>query len=477
MPTITNVDPPKIPWGYNERFVDYAKIALAATQILAHVTTDARSELDFEKAGITISTNRGQPIASGLSKYIYFGDVSAVRDATGGSKPLSQYTRDDMFQIVANITARYGGKLVLACDEQQENEGDWQYNDQLHAQQNEWYLQAWKAYGDTHPEFLGFYSVYSGSANPVTFSTTAAITQALTSPQAAFEYLKTIEFYKCHYWTKGWYRYRGVLINMYIHQNASLHQVMAELVLTIRIHQLALQHVGRDPHDMLIFFWTDSASGLQNSYTERYVRPVPGGTLFGHGFPGWCAENMVQISRYTFEHCWHGFNWWDTYLFGKNTSLVPPKLVRSDNYVLSDCDSTQVTRVPQYSNPSPFRPATTTYGFPPIPHSGQDMGPLGAWWKTQARLLANAEPQPVEWRQNGEAFIDVTPSVYWVRTWTEKLAWVEMARVGTTCVVTIYDVRGRFCSKGRGTMDIRIDGQVYTVTYYQGVHNQITINL
>lgn len=477
MASQVNTDPPKIAHGFDEKFIRTAVLTLPASQVLAHVTTSAEPELNFQQAGINISTNRGQPRAEGLSEYIYFGDVTDIQNATGGSKPYNQYSRDEVFQIVANITARYGGKLILACDEAQENEGPWQYSDELTPQQNEWYHQAWKAYQDTHPEFLGFYSVYSGCTTPVIFKGVDAIREALKSPEAAFNFLKTTEFYKCHYWTKGWYRYRGPLLNMYIHQMSSKHLVMAELVLSIRLFQLALQFVGRDPHDMLVFFWTDTASGLLGSYTERHIRPIKGGTGFAHTFPGWCAENMVQIARYAFEHGRHGFNWLDTYLNGTDTGTVPQRVVRDDGYVLSDCESNQpLTRVPYY-NPSPYRPATTTYPCTLLPHGGQDMGPLGAWWKCQNRLVVNQELQPIEWRQNGEAFIDTTPWVYWIRTWTEKLAWVEAAVSGNVAVVTIYDVRGRYCVKGRGTMDVRINGAVYTVNYLQGVHNQITINL
>lgn len=408
MPTITNTDPPKVPYGFDEKFINFAKLTLIATQIFAHVTTSARPEVDFERAGINISTNRGQPLSSGLSEYIYFGDVTDIRNATGGSKKYSEYTKEEVYRIVANITARYGGKLVLACDEAQENEGFWQYHDELTPQQNEWLNMAWKEYGDSHPEFLGYYGPYSGSTTPVIFKGVDAIREALKSPEAAFNFLKTTEFYKCHYWTRQWYRFRGPLINMYIHQMASKHLVMAELVLTIRLHQLALQFVNRDPHDMLVFFWTDSASGLQGSYTERFVRPVKGGMGFAHNFPGWCAENMVQISRYAFEHGRHGFNWLDTYLNGTNTAIAPERVVRDDSYVLSDCDSTEVSRVPYY-NPSPFRPQSTTYPCTLLPHGGQDMGPLGAWWKCQNRAVVNLEQQPIEWRQNGEAFIDTSP--------------------------------------------------------------------
>jgi hypothetical protein len=477
MATITNTDPPKIPYGFDEKFINYTTVNLPVNQVLAHVTTSARPEADFERAGINISTNRGQPIAAGLSEYIYFGDIADWRDATGGSKHKDQYTRDDVFRVVANITARYGGKLILACDEAQENEGYWQYHDDLTPQQNEWYHQAWKEYGDAHPEFLGFYSVYSGSTTPVIFKGVNAIREALKSPEAAYNFLKTTEFYKCHYWTREWWKYRGPLINMYIHQMSSKHLVMAELVITIRLHQLALQFVGRDPHDMLVFFWTDTASGLLGSYTERHIRPIKGGTGFAHTFPGWCAESMVQISRYAFEHGRHGFNWLDTYLNGTNTAIVPQKFVRDyDNFVLSDCDSTEVSRV-SYHNPSPYRPQSTTYPCTLLPHGGQDMGPLGAWWKCQNRAVVNLELQPIEWSQNGEPFIDVSPWVYWIRTWVEKLAWVEGAVLGDTAVITIYDLRGRYCVKGRGTMNVRINGKVYPVNYIQGVHNQITIKL
>ncbi len=477
MATQTNVDPPKIPFGFDEKFIKHAALTLPANQLLAHVSTSAESELNFERAGINIPTNRGQPIASGLSEYIYFGDIADIRDATGGSKPFNQYSREEVFRIVANIVARFGGKLVMACDEAQENEGPWRCHSDYAPQQIIWLHEAWKQYQDTHPEFLGFYSNYSGSVTPVIFRSPAEIADALTSPEKAFNLLVKCEFYTTRYWTQQYYKYRGPLINMYIHQMSSKHTVMAELVLSIRLHQLALQHVGRDPHDMLVFFWTDTASGLNGSYTERFVRPVPGGTGFAHNFPGWCAESMVQISRYSFEHGRIGFNWLDTYLNGTNTSVVPPRVVREDGYVLSDCDSTQVSRTGSYHNPSPHRPQTTTYPCTFLPHGGQDMGPLGAWWKCQNRAVVNLEQQPVAWRQNGEAFIDTTPSVYWIRTWTEKLAWVEAAVLGNTAVVTIYDVRGRYCSKGRGTMDVRINGNVYTVKYLQGVHNQININL
>jgi hypothetical protein len=452
--------------GYNPEFRKRYKFKAPNNRSVTITPAIAVQETEYVNAGFNVQINGGAQRPAYLNRlnHAVLFHPDYIQNWSGGSKPLTAYTRQECRDLVQALWDSRNGYGVITSGAQEARYANdpWAQDHKIAPQQYIWIEEKWAEIAAANPGTINA-GCYDGVAiiDPSQHSE-AVLRQASSSPAAAHAFMLQYESEYYPYFRKEMWRYKPIcLINQYQRGSTNSHTRNAQCRLTILIVQLARIHVGLDPEEMMIFCFLNKAEFTQ--YTTRFVRPlVGGGWLISYDFTQYSRQVMLAFAL-NIRKVRHFFGWEDTSYGQETTAVVPADFIRDDGFVIIHTEGSSAPKAaPQVS---PFNP-NATYACLHSPKAGEDMAGMAGLWYQKLWAHVQKKPQNAAYRVPGGAFCSLD-SGYDYDRWLANDCWVEVAQEGNNYTLIIEDfVHNRVAKR---TIEVLLpSGNIIPVTYKTG---------
>jgi hypothetical protein len=424
--------------GYDPEFRKRYKFQVPNQRSVTITPAIAAKETEYVDAGYKVQINGGAQRPAYLDRlnHAVLFHPDYIQNWTGGSRPLTTYSRDDCRGLVQALwDSRNGYGVITSGAQEARYDGDpWAQLHTVAPNQYIWIEEKWAELAAANPGTINA-GCYDGVIiiDPGQFSE-SVIRQACSSPAAAHAFMLQYESEYYPYFRKEMWRYKPIcLINQYQRGSTNSHTRNAQCRLTILIVQLARIHCGLNPEDMMIFCFLNKAEFTK--YTTRYVRNLAGGgKLISYDFTQYSRNFMLALAL-NIRKVKHSFFWEDTSYGREGTDVVPATYVREDGFTIITTEGSNAPKAaPQVS---PWN-VNTTYPCLHSPKGGEDMAGLAGLWYQKMWAHVQQKPQNAAYRVPGGEFCTVD-SGYDYDRWKANDCWVEVAEDDTNYVIVIED--------------------------------------
>lgn len=446
--TIENLDVPDLPYTWTGDYALTRSFEPDPNKKLSLTPKMAYNPQRLIAAGLaSVTLNQGVPYGRtvGDDGYILpkhqsvFLEQQYLQDATGGSKPLESYTKDEIRRGVRNEHDNKPRGIITSGAQEPRYERDpwclvnyFTPNPYVRQPHYTWVAECWAEVMNEDPNVF-YLGPYDGCliANP--YDSAAVWRLALSSPEAAFNYVKSREYSFCPYINAGLYRYHDCIVNQYYRSPTDLNDRMGELQLTLEVMRLALEHIkttfGFD-RKLMVFVFLSGAEFVSYSgqgYSQFTKRNVPAGGYYeNYKFPTYSFGFQLELAQSTFDspaaryYC----GWDDTNLHGWNPDVVAPDFIREDGFPMSKYYGGGASRGVVNA---PFK-NDKLFGFPPAPFGFEDSAPVSAEMHQIKKAHAGSVSTWARHRPDaGAPWCSLTSSYVYER-WLEKNPYVRVAK-------------------------------------------------
>lgn len=465
----------KMKRGYNEEFFDLYTVSLPNGRKMSYTPRITRKETELVSKGVwAVQINGGRQRPADLHRrhHAVLLHPDFIQNYVGGSKPLSQFSREECRGCVSSwFFSRTGlggagvGFITSGAQEGRYENDPWAQLYTVCPQQYIWIEEMFAELCAANDcLYIGPYDgVLEIKWNGVDGKYTAAeVRQATTSPAAAHAFMVKNESAYYPYFKERLWRYKPCVMNQYFRGSDNAHDRGGELMMTFIIVSLALQHVGVDKsYGCPFFFLTKTEFG---GYTCRFVRLIDGGgMLISYDFPTYSHEFQLHICIESFRRFKLPFNWEDTGAFGKSTAVAPTDVTRDDGFPLIRTQGFAGQKAP--IQVSPFDPSVT-YPCLHSPASGADMYGLAAKWYEKEWAHVAKDMVPLAFIKPDGSYLE--PSATFEHDCLSlRLPCVHGAEEGNNYKISIVDYVNVLASTN--TISCKFpSGRVVPVTYVTG---------
>lgn len=381
----------------------------------------------------TISLNGGKAVAAeGTPGYLpllnrsVFQDQHYLRDAVGGSKPLEQFTEDDIIRAVDNKwNGQKMGIITAGIQEPMMDNDPWcvvnyfTANPYIREPQYSWIAKHWGLKCAQNPGVI-YLGPYDGcfEFNPQTPAD--QVRNAYSSNQAAYNFVIQYSYSYNQYFRDQLWRHHDCLVNQYHRAATDMNARYCKLQCTVELILMALQHVkdtfGFD-RNLCVFVFLCRAEILDGlGHVTRWHRELPEGKgeFNAYTFMNYSFGFHLELGTTTFlSKAQMYFSWDDTNLSGRNPTVVPRDYVReSDGFGMEVYTGNGATRG---TIEPPYDPAKN-FAFPMAPAGYEDTAGIAREWMDVMDAHAGLNTQKARHRPNaGAPWCSLTPSYSYER--------------------------------------------------------------